>query len=946
VYYATGSGTFHRSGDRGNTFEQRTSTFQTMERIYVEGADGNTIVGLRGPNLARSTDGGTTWAPETTLGAPGTTVWLYAFVRLSPMDLVMGTSDGVYVSQNGGVDWIRRAVGSAASLVRDPHQPNTLYAGLYWSDRVWRSTNSGQDWSPIGAALLADARGLVVRANGSGRRFVAASFPGIMHSQDDAATWTESTQGPVASSPYRMATTVAANSRVLAFDVGSLHSSSMGSDWQRIDLRGAQALAGGLPFGQAAIAFKPGDPRTIYLLPFSQPLLVSSNGGAGWSATGATLQNLSAPALAIDPVDSSTMYAGMYSGFGTPAANLYRSTDAGVTWAPHSVDLPAVFPQSITIDPSNRNRLFLASSLAPTLGGLYRSTNGGVNWTERGFPNTAVRMVAIDPAGPSRVYAATGQGLQVSDNGGDSFTRSASLTLISTLPAATVVLDPTVPDTVYAATVDPDAGRLNSQSSTIARSVDRGATWEILRAANEPVPWYAGEIVLDPNLPSLLYVSTGARGVATFEIQNDLSVTLSGHSGTKPIGAASIYSARVAHQGSLAATAVRVDLTMPAGLGAVTAVPTAGSCVVTGGSPRCDIPVLRPGATVDIEVSYTPAGAIALPVSAQLSAHERDGVTANNSAQASAIAGEVVDLRVTATPSAMAVDRGDALSYAVQITNAGPVAASVAAVAFVAGPGLTLGAAPAGCAATGNQITCAYNGLAPGASQNVTINATAEVVGTLTANVAVAAAASAFDMDTANNAAAPAITSRALADLSVTAADSADPVQAGGAFSYVIEVRNAGPDEMPAVTATITGAGAPIGITTTRGTCTTTGSGVSCALGALASGATATMTLPTSVAGAGTNTLRATVAGGGSDRVAANNTAEQATVINAAPAPRPGGGKGGGGGSLDSLWLIALAALLTWRTLSVRDRGATAPRIRSRAARARARSRTAGPTTG
>jgi len=925
VYYATDSGAFYRSLDRGATFTARTSTMQTITRIYVEGADGSRIIALRGLSVARSSDGGGTWS-EMTVGPDFT--FLYSLVRVSPTLLVLATSDGTYVSNDDGGTWIRKAVGGNPTVVRDPQTASTLYSSYYWNDRLWRSLDSGQTWSPFGAPMLGDARGLLAVANGTGSRIVAASLGGVLHSENGATTWTESISGPIASSPQGMTTTIAANSRVYAYtSAGGLFSSSRESAWQRLNLAGAQALLGSNTFGQAALAIKPGDPQTIYLAPFMLSLVRSTDGGSSWSVAGTQLANLSVTALAFDTLDARTMYAAM-SNYPLPAASLYRSTDSGTTWNPYSVDLPTIYASSITVDPADHNRLFIASYQgygAPNTGGLYRSTNGGLNWTERGFLGFDVNAIALDPADSNRVYAATRSGLQVSTNGGDTFARNDPFAIVSLLPARTIVVDPAVPSILYASSLDPDAGTRINDGSAIARSVDRGLTWEVLRAASEPLPWYIGTIVLDPNLPSLLYVSTGGRGVATYEIQNDLSVALSGHSGTKAIGVATNLTARVEHHGALAATVVRLDIDMPAGVTAVTATPTAGTCVVTGLDPHCDFQVLRPGASVDVVVSYMPPTALPLPVSARIEAHERDNVATNDSALASAIAGEVVDLRLSVTPSATTVDHGDAVSYAVLVRNEGPVTASVAAVSFIAGTGLTLGAAPAECAAASSQFLCIFNGLAAGAERSFTINATASGVGQLTADVAVAAAPSAADANPANNSAAPVITSRPLADLAVTASDSADPVQTGTTFNYVVDVRNNGPDEMPAVAATMTAAGTVSSATSTRGTCTVAGTGVTCAIGALASGATASITIATSVAAAGTNTLHATVTGSGQDRLATNNSVDQATAVTSPPGSSSssgGGSRGGGGGALDALWLALLGALLAWRLRRVSAAGA------------------------
>jgi uncharacterized repeat protein (TIGR01451 family) len=120
------------------------------------------------------------------------------------------------------------------------------------------------------------------------------------------------------------------------------------------------------------------------------------------------------------------------------------------------------------------------------------------------------------------------------------------------------------------------------------------------------------------------------------------------------------------------------------------------------------------------------------------------------------------------------------------------------------------------------------------------------------------------------------------ADLSVTKADSPDPGHVGQKLTYTIPVTNNGPDSATAVTLTdtlpkTTGFGT---VSTTQGTCTRTKTGVTCNLGNLASGATATVTIVVKPTQKGTITNTVTVTDTSpSDPNTANNTATQSTTV-------------------------------------------------------------------
>lgn len=127
----------------------------------------------------------------------------------------------------------------------------------------------------------------------------------------------------------------------------------------------------------------------------------------------------------------------------------------------------------------------------------------------------------------------------------------------------------------------------------------------------------------------------------------------------------------------------------------------------------------------------------------------------------------------------------------------------------------------------------------------------------------------------------------ASADLSVTQADTPDPVTAGGTVTYVLNVTNAGPST---ATSTRLTHEIPEGInvfessaTASQGGCTMIFSyGFSCALGDLAAGATDTITV-TVLAGAATTspviTSTVGVASNVSDAVGANNRSVVTTTI-------------------------------------------------------------------
>src|SRR3954471_3698609 len=124
-------------------------------------------------------------------------------------------------------------------------------------------------------------------------------------------------------------------------------------------------------------------------------------------------------------------------------------------------------------------------------------------------------------------------------------------------------------------------------------------------------------------------------------------------------------------------------------------------------------------------------------------------------------------------------------------------------------------------------------------------------------------------------------------DLSLTKADTADPVTVGDTFAYVITVKNEGANDAAdvIVSDTLPNQVAYVSATPSAGTCDRAGRTVTCHLGQVNAGATPTVTIAVKATKNGTisNTASLTSA---DDTSAANNLDSETTVINK-KAPKP-----------------------------------------------------------
>lgn len=182
---------------------------------------------------------------------------------------------------------------------------------------------------------------------------------------------------------------------------------------------------------------------------------VSRNSGDSWSKFTSITAPEKLDALAIDPVDKDTIYAGTWW-------RAYKTTDGGSSWRlvkDGMIDDSDVF--SIDIDPADPDKI-----IAAACSGIYRSTNKGEKWTKvQGIPAQSRRTRDIlynpGPGASNTVYAATTEGFWMSINGGVSW----SLTTSKNIEINSIAVHPDAPNRVFIGTnnfgvmVSNDGGR-------------------------------------------------------------------------------------------------------------------------------------------------------------------------------------------------------------------------------------------------------------------------------------------------------------------------------------------------------------------------------------------------------------------------------------------------------------------------------------------------------
>lgn len=384
-------------------------------------------------------------------------------------------------------------------------------------------------------------------------------------------------------------------------------------------------------------------------------------------------------------------------------------------------------------------------------------------------------------------------------------------------------------------------------------------------------------------------------------VHADLAVTKT--DGTDPIlaGSSEPYTVTLTNNGPNDASDVVLTDVLPAGMTPVSFAQQSGPAftLAFNGSDTytASITTLAAGATATFLLQATvgaqqPHNSV-LTNTASVTSSTTDETPANNSATATTTVVNQADLSVTKIDGTDPVHPGGSEVYTLTLTNSGPLAATNVVLSDTVPAGMT---PVAFNQQSGPAFTLAFNGsdtytasiasLAAGQTATFTLTATvnAAVADGTTITNSVSVTSETVDPDPADNTASATTTVTVSADLQITKiATTSPPVLPSGNVNYLITVTNNGPNEAQgvSVTDTLPPGATFVSATPSQGSCSGTGP-VVCAIGTLANGASATITLgilAPALPGSFTNT--ATVSGGGADANSSNNTGSSTLAVTA-----------------------------------------------------------------
>jgi photosystem II stability/assembly factor-like uncharacterized protein len=249
------------------------------------------------------------------------------------------------------------------------------------------------------------------------------------------------------------------------------------------------------------------DFSTLYAISSSR-CFSSTDGGISWTEGRLPTSSGYARRVCAHPTDSRIVYAaGYYSDYSsntyTRSMAFFKSTDGGLNWsASQFFDFEYFYPRDMAISATNPDAIYVVGTKETDLyygGAMLMTTDGGQSWTDISSDVETVRniyfdSVAVDPTDDGKVYVGGSFIYRGTRTG-----RDPALSWTSTrapLSIYTLSIDPADPSRIYAAGYE-----------SIAVSTNYGLSWDL---RSDSVKGMAGHIAVAPADTFKAYVATNA----------------------------------------------------------------------------------------------------------------------------------------------------------------------------------------------------------------------------------------------------------------------------------------------------------------------------------------------------------------------------------------------------------------------------------------------------
>lgn len=371
----TGGGFFFVSTDNGETWRPSMRSMPPRLITYSilqDSRDSNLI--YLGTNLGvyRSLDRGASWAPVWTAAKP-TTVKKKGAKRPAQPKAAVGPSDTVRRAQQAlnaagydvGAPDGRAGTKTLAALKRFQSARRLPATGKFDDATLAELGVPKAASDPAATTVLSDAVNALAQTvdiQTQQPMFLAATNMGLFRSLDPTKGWQKFSYG---SNLDQRTTSISTDSRhpetiwVGTAASGLLVSRDAGKSWQR-----ATGVPTDAPIN--VVVHNPQRPDYVYV-GTKQAFYMTKDGGESWTRRGGNLPFGDFTSIQINPRNSEEIFVGNAYQTGEIGGGVYRSINAGTTWAridPKLQRVPSQRIWALALDPHNSNTLFVGSHSA------------------------------------------------------------------------------------------------------------------------------------------------------------------------------------------------------------------------------------------------------------------------------------------------------------------------------------------------------------------------------------------------------------------------------------------------------------------------------------------------------------------------------------------------------------------------------------------------------
>lgn len=139
-----------------------------------------------------------------------------------------------------------------------------------------------------------------------------------------------------------------------------------------------------------SLVIDPGNANIMYAGAVDGGIWKTTNAGTSWAPQDDFMPNIAVTCMAMDPTNSQILYAGTGEGFfnadGVRGAGIFKTINGGTTWLqlPTTATTDFFFVQDVVVSPANALHIYAA-----TRTGVHRSLDGGATWTQVLISNAA-----------------------------------------------------------------------------------------------------------------------------------------------------------------------------------------------------------------------------------------------------------------------------------------------------------------------------------------------------------------------------------------------------------------------------------------------------------------------------------------------------------------------------------------------------------------------------